>query len=193
MMKHALQVTGLAATRTLTRETELGGESWDTWLQLLTMATMGKDATCPNSTSDVGLRLKLSQESSYMQWVTVMWLDFLCISLASRNTVVWENSVFNNCRTLKFRTEKFSYKYKFSFLIVCHKNFTRLNFVHFWLSKINPGRKFPKLRYYIITLVYVSHLSFHQECNVRYNTNIRLLTKTPNKGQSPNSGQESMH
>ena len=65
----------------------MGGEVWYTWLQLLTMATMGKNATHRNSTSNVGPLLKYSQESSYTLWVTMMWLDLLCASLASCNII----------------------------------------------------------------------------------------------------------
>ena len=39
-LRHALQATGLAAARTSTGETEVGREAWYTWLQLLTMSTM---------------------------------------------------------------------------------------------------------------------------------------------------------
>ena len=78
---------GFAATCTSTRKMEVGREVWYTWLQLLTMATMGKNAMCHNSTSDVRPWLMFSQEFIYMPWVMVIWLDLLCASLANCNII----------------------------------------------------------------------------------------------------------
>ena len=99
---YVLQAAELAATCTSTKETSLlqhahfnkangsGWWKWYMWLQLLTVATMGKDATATrrNFTSDVGLQLQFYQESRYLLWVTVMWLALLCTSLACRNIIL---------------------------------------------------------------------------------------------------------
>ena len=84
LLQYALQESGLAETCTLIGETgslqralqATGCTCYNTHFnrenerqrimaQVLTMATMGKDTTCPNSASDVGPRPKFSQESSY--------------------------------------------------------------------------------------------------------------------------------
>ena len=105
LLQHTLQAAGLAATCISTRETEVGGESWYTWLQLLAIATMGKDATSRNSSSKASLLLKFYQEFSYETWVVLLLLDLVCAFPAGQELLFKLHRLFPSTRSLNIAAD----------------------------------------------------------------------------------------
>ena len=58
---------------------------------------MGKEATCPNSASDVGPQLKFVREPRYAPLVTMMWFDLLCHTCQALNASSLDHALEFSC------------------------------------------------------------------------------------------------